>query len=120
MAPPGTAPVRSTAVPAHEGFFLSEFLGEPVRDVAREPVGKIRDLAVSTGVKSPFPKITGLLLRDRFETFVLPWEDVAIFQRGTVRTRLMKDDLLHRPPDEDEILLARHLLDKQIVDINGV
>ena len=117
---PSASPVRTTAVPAHEGFFVSEFLGETVRDVARQPVGKIRDLAVATGVRSPFPKITGLLLRDRFETFVLPWEDVAIFQRGTVRTRLMKDDLLHRPPSDDEIFLARHLLDKQIVDINGV
>jgi CBS domain-containing protein/sporulation protein YlmC with PRC-barrel domain len=117
---PAPPPTRTTAVPAHEGFFVSEFLGETVRDVARQPVGKIRDLAVSTGVRSPFPKITGLLIRDRFETFVLPWEDVAIFQRGTVRTRLMRDDLLHRPASEDEIFLARHLLDKQIVDINGV
>jgi CBS domain-containing protein/sporulation protein YlmC with PRC-barrel domain len=115
-----STPARITAVPPHEGFFVSEFLGETVRDVARQPVGKIRDLAVSTGVRSPFPKITGLLIRDRFDTFVLPWEDVAIFQRGTVRTRLMRDDLIHRPASEDEIFLARHLLDKQIVDINGV
>jgi CBS domain-containing protein len=117
---PGTSTARITAVPAHEGFFVSEFLGETVRDVARQPVGKIRDFAVATGVRSPFPKITGLLMRDRFETFVLPWEDVAIFLRGTVRTRLMREDLIHRSPSEDEIFLARHLLDKQIVDINGV
>ena len=32
----------------------------------------------------------------------------------------MSEDLLHRPAREDEIFLARHLLDKQIVDINGV
>jgi CBS domain-containing protein len=107
-------------MPHHEGFFVSEFLGEKVLDVARRPVGKIRDLVVDTGVTSPFPKITGLLLRDRFETYVLPWEDVAIFQRGAVRTRLSREDLLHRAPTDDEILLSRHLLDKQIVDINGV
>ncbi len=114
------APLRPAPVPAHDGFFVSEFLGEKVLDVARRPVGKIRDLVVDTGVTSPFPKITGLLLRDRFETFVLPWEDVAIFQRGAVRTRLSREDLLHRAPTDDEILLSRHLLDKQIVDINGV
>jgi len=114
------APPRPVPVPAHDGFFVSEFLGEKVLDVARRPVGKIRDLVVDTGVTSPFPKITGLLLRDRFETFVLPWEDVAIFQRGAVRTRLSREDLLHRAPTDDEILLSRHLLDKQIVDINGV
>ena len=37
-----------------------------------------------------------------------------------MRTRLSREDLLHRPASEDEIFLARHLLDKQIVDINGV
>lgn len=114
------APPRTAPVPMHDGFFVSEFLGEKVLDVARRPVGKIRDLVVDTGVTSPFPKITGLLLRDRFETFVLPWEDVAIFQRGAVRTRLSREDLIHRAPTDDEILLSRHLLDKQIVDINGV
>ncbi|MFI5180347.1 MAG: magnesium transporter MgtE N-terminal domain-containing protein [Thermoanaerobaculia bacterium] len=119
-SPMSPSPPRPAPVPWHDGFFLSEFLGEKVLDVARRPVGKIRDLVVDTGVTSPFPKITGLLLRDRFETFVLPWEDVAIFQRGAVRTRLSREDLLHRAPTNDEILLARHLLDKQIVDINGV
>lgn len=114
------SPPRPAAVPPHEGFFLSEFLGEKVLDVARRPVGRIRDLVVDTGVKSPFPNITGLLLRDRFDTFVLPWEDVAIFQRGAVRTRLSREDLIHRAPLEEEIRLAKDLLDKQIVDINGV
>src|ERR1017187_6467901 len=118
--PPPTSPARTTAVPAHEGFFVSEFLGETVRDVARHPVGKISHFAVATSTRAPFPRVTGLLIRDRFETFVLPWEDVAIFQRGAVRTRLVREDLLHRPAREDEIFLARHLLDKQIVDINGV
>src|SRR5262249_3034110 len=120
MASRSSDSLRTTAVPAHEGFFVSGFLGETVRDVARQPVGKVKDFAVATGIRSPFPKITGLLMRDRFDTFVLPWEDVAIFQRGTVRTRHVREDLLHRPPREDEIFLARHLLDKQIVDINGV
>jgi magnesium transporter len=119
-APTTTSATRTTAVPAHEGFFVSEFLGETVRDVARRPVGKIKDFLVATGERTPFPRITGLLMRNHFETFVLPWEDVAIFQRGTVRTRLSREDLLHRAPYEEEIFLARHLLDKQIVDINGV
>jgi magnesium transporter len=121
MATSGVSPAaRTTAIPPHEGFFVSEFLGETVRDVARHPVGRISDFAVATSTRAPFPRVTGLLIRDRFETFVLPWEDVAIFQRGTVRTRLVREDLLHRPAREDEIFLARHLLDKQIVDINGV
>ncbi|MGE5344594.1 MAG: magnesium transporter MgtE N-terminal domain-containing protein [Acidithiobacillales bacterium] len=118
--PFSASPPQPAAPPPHEGFFLSEFLGARVLDVAKAPVGRIRDLVVDTGVRSSFPKITGLLLRDRFETFVLPWEDVAIFQRGSIRTRLSRADLIHRAPLEEEILLAKDLLDKQIVDINGV
>jgi magnesium transporter len=113
-------PPRAAAPPAHDGFFVSEFLGEPVLDVAKKTVGRIKDFLVATGERSPFPRITGFLLRDRFETFVVPWEDVAIFQRGNVRTRTSREDLIHRTPREDEVFLARHLLDKQIVDINGV
>ena len=107
-------------MPPHGGFFVSEFLGERVFDVARLPVGKIRDFVVATGERSPFPRITGLLLSDRFEMFILPWEDVAIFQRNAVRTTLSRSNVLHRAPLEDEIFLAKDLLDKQIVDINGV
>lgn len=110
--------IAATAPPA-PGYFVSEFLNLPVLDVSREPVGRIRDLVVGTGAKSPFPRVTGLLLREGFESFVLPWDDVAIFAHGSVRTRLARADVLHRAPEEDEILLARHLLDKQIVDISG-
>lgn len=120
VPPRAPAPAPAPAVAAQPGYFVSEFLGERVLDVARRPVGKVRDFVVATGEKSPFPRITGLLLRDRFEDFVLPWEDVAIFQRGNVRTRLSREDLIHRAPAPDEIFLARHLLDRQIVDINGV
>ena len=111
---------RPAAVTVHEGFFVSEFLGERVLDVARRAVGKIRDLVVDTGERSPFPRITGLLLREGFDTYVVPWEDIAIFQRGAVRTRLSREDLIHRAATQEEIFLARDLLDKQIVDINGV
>ncbi len=105
--------------PTRESFFVSEFLGSVVLDVARKPVGRIRDFVVGTSQKGPFPRVTGLLLREGFEVFVLPWEDVAIFVHGSVRTRLQREDLIHRAPEDDEIFLARHLLDKQIVDING-
>lgn len=121
--PPHPAPFAAAPAPAlatHPGYFVSEFLGERVLDVARRPVGRIRDFVVATGERSPFPRITGLLLRDKLGDFVLPWEDVAIFQRGNVRTRLSREDLIHRAPAPDEIFLARHLLDRQIVDINGV
>lgn len=118
--PIAVAPQPTPGLSAQAGFFVSEFLGERVLDIGKRPVGRIRDFVVATGERSPFPRITGLLLRDRFESYVLPWEDVAIFQRRNVRTRLSREDLLHRAPAEDEIFLARHLLDKQIVDINGV
>src|SRR5437879_3701501 len=89
---------RAAQSPAHEGFLVPVLLGELVLDVAKKTVGKVKDFLVATGERSPFPRITGLLLRDRFETFVVPWEDVAIFQRGNVRTRLSREDLLHRAP----------------------
>ncbi len=111
---------RPASTATHEGFFVSEFLGTRVLDVARRPVGTLRDFVVATGTRSPFPRITGLLVRERKATFVLPWEDVAIFHRGNVRTRLSMEDVIHRAPEEDEIFLARDLLDRQIVDINGV
>ncbi len=121
-APPPATPSSSRlpATATHEGFFVSEFLGTRVLDVARRPVGKIVDLAVATGTRSPFPRITGIVIREGKSTYVLPWEDVAIFHRGNVRTRLSLEDLIHRPPEKDEIFLARDLLDRQIVDINGV
>jgi len=75
----------SGAGPAAQGFFLSEFLGEKVLDVARRPVGTIRDLVVDTGVRSPFPSSRGSSPRP-LRDFVPPWEDVAIFQRGAVRS----------------------------------
>ena len=101
-------------------FYLTRLLGKPVVDAAGEEIGTINDVAIATG--EIFPRVTALAFVGPDKTpFMLSWrkfvEDVND-ERVLLcesRTRLRFSYL-----QPDEVLLARDLLNKQIVDTQGM
>jgi magnesium transporter len=102
--------------------FLSEFLNLPVlRAGDKKRIGKLVDLAVSTA--QIFPRVTGVLVRISFRSapIYLPW--------ANVRSIVFKDHLTVELPDgaspvavgasENEILLRKTFLDRQVISISG-
>ena len=98
-------------------LYLSQAIGRPVLDGNGEPIGKVADLIVAVGER--YPPVTGLVVStDRREIFV-PWPSVASLDDKGARLQTLQLDLGRFKQRPDEIRLAKDLMDKQIVDIDG-
>jgi CBS domain-containing protein/sporulation protein YlmC with PRC-barrel domain len=98
--------------------FLSQILGRPVLDPDGTRIGTLRDLLVLTDV--PYPPISAVVVHSARRLYAIPWGDVrTVTPRGTVLRRPF-DLGAYREPGTDLIWLAQDVLDKQIVDTQGV
>ncbi|MBU0672902.1 MAG: CBS domain-containing protein [Candidatus Margulisbacteria bacterium] len=100
-------------------MFLSELKGVPVVDRLQDPVGEVRDFVLTVG--DVFPKVTGLLVRvsARGEDFVILMGEIDLIGRQFVVTKSVKERIVYAKLRNDELLLWRDLMDKQIVDTEG-
>jgi len=99
-------------------LYLSQVLNRPIRDLDGERVATIKDVIVRLGADD-HPPVTGLVARYRRRDFFLPrWRITELNKHGV---RLNSDILDLRPfvRRESEVLLARDVLDKQLIDVDG-
>src|SRR3954447_19317553 len=99
-------------------LYLSQVLGRPIRDLEGLRVATVKDVIVRLGADD-HPPVTGLVARYRRRDFFLPrWRITQFNQHGV---RLNSDILDLRPfvRRESEVLLARDVLDKQLIDVDG-
>ena len=99
-------------------LYLSQVLGRPIRDLEGERVATVKDVIVRLGADD-HPPVTGLVARYRRRDFFLSrWRVSELNQQGV---RLNSDILDLRPfvRREGEVLLARDVLDKQLIDVDG-
>ena len=101
-------------------LYLSQMLGKPVVDAKGEKIGKISDLAISTG--EVFPCITSLAFEGPGKVpFMLSWRKyVGDFDEDGITLSADANDLRFSYLQPNEVLLARDLLNKQIVDTQGM
>ncbi|NMI01908.1 magnesium transporter [Pseudonocardia acidicola] len=99
---------------------LVGLLGSVVRNQTGQEVGRLADVVVRLDGEEQYPPVTGLVVRvGRRRVFVGAADIAAIGRDGvTLRTaRLDLRDFVRRP---GEVLLARDVLDHQLVDVDGV
>lgn len=101
-------------------LYLSQMIGKPVVDSTGEKIGTISDLAISTG--EVFPRITSLaFLGPGKVPFMISWRKyVDEFGMDGISLKVESHDIRFSYLQPDEILLARDLLNKQIVDTQGM
>ena len=101
-------------------LYLSQMLGKPVVDSTGEKIGTVSDLAISTG--EVFPRITSLAFQgpDRVP-FMISWRKyVDEFDEDGITLQVESHDIRFSYLQPDEVLLARDLMDRQIVDTQGL
>src|SRR6266568_770530 len=99
-------------------LYLSQLLGRPIRDLEDERVATVKDVIVRLG-SDDHPPVSGLVARYRRRDFFLSrWRVTDLNEQGV---RLNSDILDLRPfvRREGEVLLARDVLDKQLIDVDG-
>ncbi|HEV7396866.1 MAG TPA: CBS domain-containing protein [Pyrinomonadaceae bacterium] len=99
-------------------LYLSQVLNRPIRDLDGERVAAIKDVVIRLG-DSDHPPVTGFVARYRRRDFFLGRWHTAEF--GSQGVRLNSDivDLSPFVRRDGEVLLARDVLDKQLVDVDG-
>ena len=99
-------------------LYLSQVLGRPIRDLEGLRVATVKDVIVRLGA-DVFHPVAGFVARYRRRDFFLSrWRMTQLIQLGV---RLNSDILDLRPfvRRESEVLLARDVLDKQLIDVDG-
>lgn len=101
-------------------LYLTQMLGKPVVDSTGEKIGTISDLAISTG--EVFPRITSLAFKGPGKVpFMISWRKyVDEFDDDGIRLSVESHDIRFSYLQPEEVLLARDLLDRQIVDTQGM
>lgn len=101
-----------------DSIYLSELLARPVLDKKGDAIGKIRDLNVVPG--DPFPCVEGLYIKTPGGTAYVSMKEINVLNKSVVTIRGDAASIVYTEPREKEILIAKHIMDKQIVDVNGV
>lgn len=102
-------------------IYLTGLIGKPVVDADDKTLGKISDLAISTG--EVFPRITSVAFVGPGKTpFMISWKkyvDTFDVDNG-IKLKVKKPEIRFSYLQPKEILLARDLLNRQIVDTQGL
>lgn len=98
-------------------LFISEILKKPVLDPKGDELGRVKDLVIVRG--EPLPKVSSLIIEKKRVIYNLPWLDLNIFNKRIISANIYSEALQPYELNEEDLLLVRDILDKQIVDING-
>ena len=101
-------------------IYLSQILGNPIIDASGETLGKVSDLGIATG--EVFPRVTSLAFVGPGKTpFMISWRKyVDSFDENEIHLKVTATDVRFSYLQPEEVLIARDILNKQIVDTRGM
>ncbi|MBA4389557.1 MAG: magnesium transporter MgtE [Syntrophus sp. (in: bacteria)] len=97
--------------------YFSEVLRKDVIDQYGKKIGVLWDMAIVPGAKSP--KVVRLIIRNRKRFYEVPVENLNLFNRYVITVNAGESVPKPYELKEEDILIKRHILDKQILDVNG-
>jgi CBS domain-containing protein/sporulation protein YlmC with PRC-barrel domain len=100
--------------------YLSNLLEKPVADVDGDAIGRLKDLIASLPGEIPHPRIVALVVKGAGGTFLVPFSDVAVLIAPAIPLGRRLQDIVPYEPGGQDLYLARDVLDKQIIDTNGM
>jgi len=100
--------------------FLSELIGKTVADANGDHVGRLDDLIAMLRPNLTHPPIVALVIKRTGGQLVISLADVAVLLAPVVALNKRLQDLIPYAPGNQDLYLARDVLDKQIIDTDGV
>lgn len=97
--------------------FSSEIIKKPVLDPKGEEIGRVKDLVIIRG--ETLPMVSALILERKKQLFQLGWGLLSIFNKRIISSQIYSDGLQPYELTEEDLLIVRDILDRQIVDVNG-
>lgn len=112
MSEAGPAPV------ATEIMALSEIAGSPILEREGEEIARVKDV-VARMQEGAYPLVTGLVSHAGGRDFYIPISRVAEMRPGRVRLSTGAVDVGRFQRRDGEVLLAKDVLDRQVIDVRG-
>jgi magnesium transporter len=100
--------------------FVSELLGKMAVDASGQPVGRLEDLLAGQRGAVKHPQIVALALKDKRRRVLIAYADVVDLLAPELRLKKALAECVPYTPAEQDLFLARDVLDKQIIDTDGV
>ena len=101
-------------------IYLSQLMGNPVYAADGEKIGSVSDLGIATG--EVFPRVTSLAFKGPGRTpFMISWRKyVDTYDEKEIHLKVPAIEIRFSYLQPDEVLIARDILNKQIVDTRGM
>ena len=101
-------------------IYLSQLMGNPVFAADGEKIGTVSDLGIATG--EVFPRVTSLAFKGPGRTpFMISWRKyVDTYDEKEIHLKVPATEIRFSYLQPDEVLIARDILNKQIVDTRGM
>jgi CBS domain-containing protein len=98
---------------------IAGLVGAPVHNQSGQTVGKVVDVVARMHAGDRYPPITGLLVRVGSRTSFLAVSVVGSIEHRSVRLSSSRLDLRDFQRRQGEVVLAKDVLDHQLVDVDG-
>ncbi len=99
-------------------LYVSQILNKPILDARNESIAAIKDVVVRYG-RQEHPPVIGLVARYRRRLFFMPRRDIEELGLQGAKMRSAVLDLSPFVRRDGEVLLARDVLDNQLIDVDG-
>jgi magnesium transporter len=101
--------------------YVSEVMGRPVADVEGERIGKVKDLLAMPRGGIAHPQISALVVQQpRGKELIVPIADVMVLLAPAIPLNKKLADIIPYQPGPQDLFLVQDVLDRQIIDIDGV
>ncbi len=100
--------------------FVSSLIGKPVADVDGKPVGRLTDIVASVRGEMPHPQVMAIAVKCAGGSVTIPISDVAVLIAPAIPLTRHLKDIAPYTAGEHDLYLMQNVLDKQIIDTEGM
>ena len=101
-------------------LYASEFIGRPVADVDGKRIGKLKDLLATRHGDVSHPQLVAIEVKQHGSSVFIAMHDVAALISLAIPLKKKLSDITPYVPQPEDMHLVRDVLDKQIIDTDGV
>ena len=100
--------------------YVSQLIGKPITDPDGDPVGTLKDILAANRGPIYHPFVVAIQARMRSRDFFIPINHVAVLFGPAVVLKDSLDAIAPYEPDANDLYLVNEVLDKQIIDTDGL
>ena len=100
--------------------YVSELIGKPVVGVDGERIGQLADVIATVNGGTHPPRIAAIAVKRSGALVLVPFTDVVVLVAPAIPLARGLGAIVAYKPADSDLYLVRDVLDKQIIDTNGV